>query len=90
MPYPLFDRSRLHLKPLAERIHDMKLAEVLPLDTPVQPFDDPSLQQIAERIVRARAAGAPVILLMGAHVIKVGLSRFVIDLMGRSTTTSWR
>ena len=34
MPYPLFDRSRLHLKPLAERIHDMKLAEVLPLDAP--------------------------------------------------------
>ena len=34
MPYPMFDRSRLHLKPLAERVHDMKLAEVLPLDAP--------------------------------------------------------
>jgi hypothetical protein len=87
MPYPLFDRSRLHLKPLAERIHDMKLAEMLPLDAAVQPCDDPSLPQIAERIVRARAAGAPVILLMGAHVIKVGLSRFVIDLMARGIIT---
>ena len=73
MPYPLFDRSRLHLKPLAERIHDMKLAEVLPLDAPAPAFDDPALPQIAERIVRARRIGAPVILLMGAHVIKVGL-----------------
>ena len=35
---------------------------------------------------RARI-GAPVILLMGAHVIKVGLSRFVIDLMERGIIT---
>ena len=47
----------------------------------------PRLPQIAERIIRARAAGAPVILLMGAHVIKVGLSRFVIDLMERGIIT---
>jgi hypothetical protein len=87
MPYPQFDRSGLKLKPLAERIHDMKLAEVLPLDAPAPAFDDPSLPAIAERIVRARAAGAPVILLMGAHVIKVGLSRFVIDLMERGIIT---
>jgi hypothetical protein len=87
MSYPIFDRSRLHLKPLAERVHDMKLAEMLPLDAAAQPCDDPSLPQIAERIVRARAAGAPVILLMGAHVIKVGLSRFGIDLMERGIIT---
>ena len=87
MSYPMFDRSRLHLKPLAERIHDMKLAEVLPLDAPAPAFDDPALPAIAERIVRARQIGAPVILLMGAHVIKVGLSRFVIDLMERGIIT---
>ena len=87
MSYPLFDRSRLHLKPLAERIHDMKLAEVLPLDAPAPAFEDPALPAIAERIVRARQIGAPVILLMGAHVIKVGLSRFVIDLMERGIIT---
>ena len=87
MSYPIFDRSRLHLKPLAERIHDMKLAEVLPLDAPAPAFDDPALPAIAERIVRARQIGAPVILLMGAHVIKVGLSRFVIDLMERGIIT---
>jgi hypothetical protein len=87
MSYPMFDRSRLHLKPLAERIHDMKLAEVLPLDAPAPAFDDPALPAIAERIIRARQIGAPVILLMGAHVIKVGLSRFVIDLMERGIIT---
>jgi len=87
MSYPMFDRSRLHLRPLAERTHDMRLAEVLPLDAPAQPCHDPALPQIAERIVRARSLGAPVILMMGAHVIKVGLSRFVIDLMERGIVT---
>ncbi len=87
MSYPLFDRTRLHVKPLAERVHDMTLAELLPLDAPGEPCADPALPLIAERIVHARAAGAPVILLMGAHVIKSGLSRFVIGLMARGLVT---
>jgi hypothetical protein len=86
MPYPAFDRSRLKLKPLSERQHDMTLAEVLPLDVPVPPFDEPSLAQVAERVTRAHRTGAQVILMMGAHVIKCGLSRFVIDLMERGSS----
>ncbi len=87
MPYPLFDRSRLRLKPLAERVHDMTLAEVLPLDAPVPSFEDSNLEQVAERVVRAHRSGGEVILMMGAHVIKRGLSRFVIDLMERGIVT---
>jgi hypothetical protein len=87
MSYPIFDRSKLKLKPLAERRHDMTLGEVLSLDAPGEPFDDPQLEQVAERVMRARRNGAPVILMMGAHVIKVGLSRFVIDLMERRIVT---
>ncbi len=87
MPYPAFDRGRLKLKPLAERVHDMTLADVLPLDAPAPPFDDPHLDQVAERVVRARRAGAPVLWMMGAHVIKRGLSRFVISLMERGLVT---
>ncbi|MFQ5342520.1 MAG: hypothetical protein ACE5F6_13325 [Anaerolineae bacterium] len=87
MPYPIFDRSRLTLKPLAERRHDMTLADVLSLADEVPPFDDPNLGEVAARIVQARQADAPVILMMGAHVIKRGLSRFIIDLMERRVIT---
>lgn len=87
MGFPQFDRSKLRLEPLAERKHDMALAEVLSLDDPGEPFDDPQLEPVAERMVRARRADAPVILMMGAHVIKSGLSRFVIDLMERGIVT---
>ena len=87
MPYPLFDRSRLRLKPLAEREHDMTLAEVLNLDDDIPPFDNPDLARVAERVARAHRARRQVILMMGAHVIKRGLSRFVIDLMARGIIT---
>jgi hypothetical protein len=87
MPYPLFDRSRLHIKPLTERVHDMKLADVLALDAVAPECNDPQLAIIAERITRARENNRPVILMMGAHVLKVGLSRFVIDWMERGIVT---
>jgi hypothetical protein len=87
MPYPIFDRSRLQIKPLAERVHDMTLVDVLPLAAPIPQFDDPRLPQIADRITCARRQQHPVILMMGAHVIKSGLSRYVIDWMERGIVT---
>lgn len=45
------------------------------------------LRRAAEAVVRARRAGRPVILAMGAHVIKVGLSPLLIDAMERGLIT---
>ena len=92
MPFPQFDRSQLKLKPLAERVHDMTVDYLLDPAAPVPPSAtptvvDPALPALAERIVRARRDGRPVILLMGGHVIKQGLSRLVIDLMERGLFT---
>jgi deoxyhypusine synthase len=39
--------------------------------------------RVVEAIVTARLAGRPVILAMGAHVIKCGLNPVIIDLMRR-------
>ena len=87
MPYPAFDRSRLILKPLAKRQHDMSLEDVLDLDVMVAPFDNPSLNEVAERVVEAKRSNSQVIMMMGAHVIKRGLSRFVIDMMEKGLIT---
>jgi hypothetical protein len=92
MPYPAFDRSQLQLKPLAERQHDMTLDEVLRLEDNITDQDGASaentnLTQVAERVAEAHRRGRQVILMMGAHVIKRGLSRFVIDLMERGIVT---
>ncbi len=86
MPFPIFDRSQLKLLPLADRVHDVSLSDLLPLDT-VPAFEDANLDQVASRVLQARRAERPVILMMGAHVIKRGLSRFVVDLMERRVVT---
>jgi len=88
MSYPLFDRSRLHMKPLAERVHDCSLAEFAHLDDPLPSYENPDLAVLAERMVAASRAGSAVIWMMGAHVIKNGLSRYVIDLMERGIVTA--
>ncbi|MCA1906530.1 MAG: hypothetical protein LDL11_08075, partial [Desulfarculus sp.] len=45
------------------------------------------LRAVADAMVAARRAGRPVILAMGAHVIKVGLSPLLIDAMDRGIIT---
>lgn len=87
MPYPLFPREKLKLLPLEEREHGMTVEDLLPLDWEPPAFVNPDLHILADRIVSARRVGRPVIVLMGAHVIKQGLSRFVIDLMERGIVT---
>jgi len=85
--YRIFDRTRLLVKPLAERVHDMKLDYLLPLDGPAPDFAHPQLAQVARRMVAAKQKGAARILMMGAHVIKAGASRYVIDLLERGCLT---
>ncbi len=87
MPYPQFDRSKLILKPLAERKNDLDLSVLLYPDSPYQRLDSPDLDDLAARITAARSAGAPVIVMMGAHVIRRGNSPLLIDLMRRGIVT---
>jgi hypothetical protein len=85
--YDSFDRSQLLIKPLGERKHDMGLDYVLKLDDPAPEFSHAQLPVVAQRLIAARKRGAARILMMGAHVIKSGASRFVIDLIERDFIT---
>ncbi|MBW1988700.1 MAG: hypothetical protein JRI97_04050 [Deltaproteobacteria bacterium] len=78
-----FDRSRLALLPLDRRIHDMNADQILDL-TPVEESRIPGpLAETARRVVRARREGAPVLFMMGAHVLRSGVQRYLADLMER-------
>jgi len=85
-----FDRRQLELKPLAERAHDIRHDHLLTLDDVPPPPDPPAVQAIAtlgRRMVRARSRGAAVLMLAGAHVIRAGVARQLIDLMQRGLIT---
>jgi hypothetical protein len=79
--FPLFDRSRLVLEPLATREHGLSLAAILPRQ-PATPVD-PAFASVAAKISAARASRAAVILMMGAHVLRAGVQRYLIDMMER-------
>jgi hypothetical protein len=81
--YEIFDRSRLEVKPLAERTHLLHLDHWLRLDDPAPPFEHFDLAMLADRLRRARTHGAARILMMGAHVLRAGVSRHIIDLVER-------
>jgi len=85
--YETFDRSQLLIKPLDERKHDMGLDYILKLDEPAPEFSHPQLAEVAKRLLAAQSRGAARILMMGAHVIKAGASRHVIDLLERGYLT---
>jgi hypothetical protein len=81
--YEIFDRSRLRLQPLSRRVHDLSLDHWLALDAPAPPFEHSDLVELAGRVKTARAAGGARILMMGAHLLRAGVNRHIIDLMER-------
>jgi hypothetical protein len=81
--YKLFDRSRLVVKPLAERKHDLRLERWLELDDAGPPFEHPDLRVVAGRLEAARVAGRARILMTGGHVLRAGVNRHIIDLLER-------
>jgi len=90
VPIPSFDRSRLIIKPLAERKHDLSIDQQLPLDQLPPPLEGRAMSDITEigrRMAAARERGAAILLLMGAHVIRAGVARQLIDLMERGLIT---
>ncbi|MDX1944443.1 MAG: hypothetical protein SFU86_03480 [Pirellulaceae bacterium] len=87
---PTFDRSRLVIKPLAERKHDLSIDQQLPLDELPPPLDGKAMGDIAElgrRMAAAHERKAAILLLMGGHVIRAGVARQLIDLMERGLVT---
>jgi hypothetical protein len=87
MPAPIFDRSRLRLQPLGQRQHDLTLQHLLPLDAPKPDFSHPAIPRLAKRLHAAKVTGSSAILMMGAHVLRAGVSRYLIDLMQRGLVT---
>ena len=81
--YRTFDRSRLRIRPLAERAHDLNVSQWLSLEDETPPFVHPDLEAVADRLRAAKQRGAARILFMGAHLPRSGVSRHLIDLMER-------
>ena len=81
--YPIFDRSRLLIKPLRERVNDLGIENWLALEDATPDYFHPQLAELAARVVAARQRGAARILMLGAHLLRAGVNRHLIDLIER-------
>ena len=81
--YEMFDRSRLEIKPLAERVNDLEIGHWLNLEDAAPSFEHPDLAEVAARLRGAKETGAARMMSMGAHVLRAGVNRHLIDLMQR-------
>jgi hypothetical protein len=85
--YPLFDRSQIQLENLDKRGHDLTIDRLWPLEPPHHCYLHSEFAALVEAIVAARRAGRPVMAMIGGHPIKLGLSRFLVDLIERGIIT---
>lgn len=80
MPFQEFDRSRLHLKPLAGRTHDVGLCVMMDPDA-MPEYTHAKIDILADRMRTARERGASVLMMLGGHVIRAGAAPCLIRLM---------
>ena len=66
--YRVFDRNRLHLRPLGERNHDMDVGDLLHVDDGEPEFDHPHLPVVAGKVRQACDNGAARLLMMGTTI----------------------
>ncbi len=76
-----FDRKRLVLEPLERRAHDLDLTCIFPLTRRTNVRH--AFEAVARKIITAKKNHSAVVWMMGAHVLRSGVQRYLIDLMER-------
>lgn len=80
---PLFNRDALNIKQLSLRIHDLSIEMIKQPERVANPAIGKKNIIVAERIINASKKQASIVLMMGGHVVRAGVQRYLIDLMER-------
>ena len=75
----LFDTSKLKLKSLLQRKSDYNLSNIK--DLKGVKYYSYDIKNVALRIIKAKRENKEIVFMMGAHVIKTGMQRYIIDLL---------
>tara|TARA_B100002003_G_scaffold248524_1_gene282532 strand:+ start:197 stop:1165 length:969 start_codon:yes stop_codon:yes gene_type:complete len=77
----VFDRTKLEIKSLKVRNHDIGLNSIQKLEN--KKYYNDSLRGVALHIVEATKKGRGIILMIGAHTVRSGVQLYLIDLLER-------
>ncbi len=83
----VFDFSRIKTYSARDRVNLVRIDNLKTPGREESEYSSPELTLLAAKIREARASRRPVIAFYGAHVIKCGLSRYLIELMRRGILT---
>ncbi|GHU74388.1 hypothetical protein AGMMS49992_15700 [Clostridia bacterium] len=84
----MLDFSAIRTQSAFGRINLVTLDTLARVETrAVDDWDAPDFQTLCERVVKARRNDRPVIMSIGAHVVKCGLSRYLIALLREGIVT---
>ncbi len=86
MSYEKLDHSHLKILPLSDRENKISLTDILPLDHP-SGYKSPDIDILAKEILKAKSSNGQIIWMIGAHVLRQGCARMIIDLMERGFIT---
>lgn len=87
MPFKQFDRTKLKIKPLSERVHDLDISIVMPIDSKIEFICDENYDILAKKIIQTKQKHATALLMYGAHVIRSGNALYMIELMKQGYIT---
>lgn len=79
----MFDRKKLKLKPLSKRENDLDVSIIKKIDILENHVLTKEAIAAAKDIIQARKKKSSVIFMLGGHVIRSGVQRYLIDLMKR-------
>lgn len=77
----IIDFNKIKTIPISQRKNKVKIGNLAKLDGEVKPFINRNLRILSQKIVEAYKKDKQVILMIGAHVIKTGMSPYITALM---------
>ncbi|MFI3175927.1 MAG: hypothetical protein R3Y67_00365 [Eubacteriales bacterium] len=86
MPFKQFDRSKIQLKPLSQRVHDVHM-EQMNYEGKVLDTCNPTYGILGERMRQASNKKSTILMMYGAHVIRTGNAPYMIQLMQEGLIT---
>ncbi|NLD34584.1 MAG: hypothetical protein GX653_06715, partial [Clostridiales bacterium] len=81
MTYQQLSLEGVRMQSARDRVNLVRIDTLMTPGEAVPSWDAEGFDELVERVLRARQNGRPVICSIGAHVIKGGLSRYLIALM---------
>jgi hypothetical protein len=69
--------------PLSDRQHDLDISIISELNNNKNSNIDKRFKKVAEYIIHAKQNNSSIILMIGAHVIRAGVQKYIIDLIER-------